>query len=129
MKFGQLLREQREAFGTDVMDSVLDYKMLKKRISSLKENTSLTDDDVQAWMACFLKEIQKFDAYYLEEVACLTDDITAIEAAFQKEDTSNKVLSKAFLKDAYLKLKEMELFLELNRTAVGFIACLERAFG
>ena len=125
MKFGQRLKEQREVFGDgDVMSHILDYKMLKKRISlaekALEEEKAVSPEVVSEWMRAFKDEVGKFDAHVEQEAREVAEEVDAVEEeAGGDADASkkNKLCGKSSLKDLYLRAKELEFFVDLNKTA------------
>eukprot|EP01061_Rhynchopus_euleeides_P003564 TRINITY_DN12835_c0_g1_i1.p1 TRINITY_DN12835_c0_g1~~TRINITY_DN12835_c0_g1_i1.p1 ORF type:complete len:209 (+),score=52.91 TRINITY_DN12835_c0_g1_i1:292-918(+) len=118
MKFCQKLREQREVLDGDAVPEVLDYKRLKKMISFLREqhaaDPTLTDDSVEQWMKHFRAEVKKFDEHVIKEV----EDLQAETCAHESCLGTSKTVDKNVLKDCYLRVKELEFFVELNKTAV-----------
>ena len=110
MKFCQRLRSQREVFGDEVVESIVDYKLLKKRISLLVQNNEggvVSTADVAAWMEGFFAEVRKFDRYYVDTVRHIDRDLATAASA-----------TKTDLKELYLRVKELAFFVNLNKTAV-----------
>eukprot|EP01063_Lacrimia_lanifica_P019934 TRINITY_DN27330_c0_g1_i1.p2 TRINITY_DN27330_c0_g1~~TRINITY_DN27330_c0_g1_i1.p2 ORF type:complete len:247 (+),score=119.01 TRINITY_DN27330_c0_g1_i1:77-817(+) len=121
MKFCQRLRRQKEdIFDDEACSQILDYKRLKKAISTLKARIVEEGLDeeaiaagVQEWLEDFEEEAHKFDSYFQGEIAVCEDEA----AAFEQNLNSTQCTSKNALKEAYLSLQELKFFVELNKEA------------
>eukprot|EP00754_Rhynchopus_humris_P017987 Rhum_TRINITY_DN14589_c25_g1::Rhum_TRINITY_DN14589_c25_g1_i1::g.100445::m.100445 len=116
MKFGQRLKTQSEVFEEydEAKQSVLDYKLLKKKIGCLRcslEAGELCQALVDAWKDEFRAQVSKCAAFYREQL----DDVQSEVADYLE---SNGRVKKAAMKDCYMRLKELSFFVDLNKTAV-----------
>eukprot|EP01059_Diplonema_ambulator_P023281 TRINITY_DN38705_c0_g1_i1.p1 TRINITY_DN38705_c0_g1~~TRINITY_DN38705_c0_g1_i1.p1 ORF type:complete len:229 (+),score=80.64 TRINITY_DN38705_c0_g1_i1:71-688(+) len=116
MKFGQRLIEQREVLEGDALQSVLDYKKLKKAISVLKkdkETREITQADADDWMQQFTEEVECFVKYMQRAV----EESEVVVEQCERDFEAKKPQKRTQLKDIYVTIQELKFLVDLNHTA------------
>jgi len=107
MKFGRKMREQSEdVFDDETIEAALNYKLLKKIISQLKDEGRMEADACKDWLSKFNVEVQKFEEKFKSQLTVVEEEV----------DKAVEGKNKTALKAAYYDVQELRLFAELNRT-------------